>query len=96
MIESAREGTEASALKLELDFYIFALGDKRRAEAVLPDLIELVQSGLRSPGWDFSRIVDRARAEGRQDIEWVQILSEVIADRDDASKLKGWLAWNSK
>lgn len=95
MVEAAREGTEDSALQLELGFYAFALADRRRAQAALPDLIRRVEAGVRSPGWDFSRIVDRARAEGRQDIDWVQLLSDVIAGRADASELDEWPAWQS-
>ncbi|HUB98186.1 MAG TPA: tetratricopeptide repeat protein [Solirubrobacterales bacterium] len=82
-------------LLVELWFYLLALGNEERSKEALPELIRLIGEGARSPGWDLSGILRRARDMERPDIEWLERLADVIADRAGPEVLEGWSKWTS-
>lgn len=68
-----------SALRCELCFYAFAHAPELCPDA-LPQLLAALRAGVRSPGWDLTANVARARAEGHPQAELVAGLAAVIAD----------------
>ncbi len=96
LIEKSMTMAEKDPLGAELWFYVFALDDDepRRMQA-LGELIALIKAGVRSPSWDFSGIVSRAREQGHPDIEWIQRLSEVISEQTSEDVLDDWSRWHS-
>jgi Tfp pilus assembly protein PilF len=96
VIEQALDNAVEDPLRAELYFYIFALGGEAQASKALVELTQLIESGVRSPGWDFSGIVARAREEGHPDSEWLQLLSDVVADRAEPDALSQWPAWRAE
>jgi tetratricopeptide (TPR) repeat protein len=81
------------SLKAELFMYLLAVGPKEGRDHALARLVGLVRDGARSRHWNFSRILARAREEGREDIEWLEKLADVIAERAVIEVLDGWEAW---
>lgn len=68
-----------SALRCELCFYAFAHAPELCPDA-LPQLLAVLSAGVRSPGWDLTANVARARGEGHPQAELVAALARVIAD----------------
>jgi hypothetical protein len=87
--------TAPPPLLLELWFYSYAhrSTDEERREA-LHQVRALVDSGVRSPGWDLARTVARARTDGHPESTWLAKLADVITDREHAAVLAEWPAWN--
>jgi Tfp pilus assembly protein PilF len=96
VVGQALEGAKEDSLRVEALFYILALGGEKEAADALGKLIELIERGARSFGWDFSRIIDRAREAGREDVEWLEVLADVIAERKTPDALDGWPAWERR
>lgn len=94
LIDKALGSAADEALLIELWFYILALGDKEKRRQALVELARLVGAGSRSPGWSFDGVLARARELDRPDIEWLSLLSDVIADRADAEDLDAWDQWS--
>ncbi|MCY1069115.1 hypothetical protein OV090_30525 [Nannocystis sp. RBIL2] len=67
------------ALRCELCFYAFAHAPELCPDA-LPQLLAALRAGVRSPGWDLTANVARARGEGHPQGELVAALARVIAD----------------
>ncbi|HEX5923554.1 MAG TPA: tetratricopeptide repeat protein [Baekduia sp.] len=82
-------------LRLELAFYALAMQWDERHAAALEALVALIGKGVRSPGWDFSPVLNRAREDGHPDIEWLEHLAAVIAGDEDPTVLEGWADWPS-
>jgi Tfp pilus assembly protein PilF len=82
-------------LRVELWFYLLALGPTDREAEALSGLATLIERDVRSPGWDFSRILERAGAEHRQDIDWLVKLADVISSDADPDVLGDWDRWPS-
>jgi tetratricopeptide (TPR) repeat protein len=78
----------------ELWFYLLAAGQSEDRAGALGALRNLVGAGARSPGWDFSGVIERARRENRPDVEWLEKLADVIAERAEPEILQGWGAWS--
>jgi tetratricopeptide (TPR) repeat protein len=67
-------------LRLELHFYVTALGPPERRADALAAVRELLAEGVTSPGWELDGILDRARAEGRNGIAELEgLASEITA-----------------
>jgi Tfp pilus assembly protein PilF len=80
-------------LRAELWFYLFGVGPPDGRRQALQELALLIADGVRSPGWDFSRIVARARAEQHRDQEWLPRLADVISEEAPAHVLDAWEDW---
>src|ERR1041385_2960643 len=81
--------------EIECAFYLFAhCAPSERLDA-LCKARKLVESGTRSPGWDFSRNIERARLDGHPDAEWLGKLASVIHDEAKLEVLNGWPAWQN-
>ena len=80
-------------LRAELWMYRFALGPSDEREQALAELARLVHAGVRSPKWDFSRIVARAVELGHPDADRLRTLADVVSDRVSADALDEWPAW---
>lgn len=82
-----------SGLAAEIWFYAFAHWQKGRRAEALGNLKRTLLDGERSPDWDLSLNVERAREDKHPDIEWIEKLADVINDKADISVLDGWSAW---
>jgi hypothetical protein len=86
-------GIDQDPLRVELWFYLLAVGPIARRHEALAELAALLGAGVRSPGWDFSRLLARAREEEHLDIEWLERLASVISDGADLETLEEWEQW---
>lgn len=91
-IELLRENPD-STVEIECAFYLFAHGSPPERVDALRTARKLLESGTRSPGWDFSRNIERARLDGHPDAEWLGKLASVINDEAKPEVLNGWPAW---
>ena len=84
-------------LQLEIAFYRFAhVAEERKAS--LGELRRLIFAGIRSPRFDLSANVQRARDDGHPEPELLGDLARVIADEAPADILDrhtGWAAGGS-
>lgn len=78
-MECAATHPQPDILALELWFYAYAHLPEQREEA-LRRVVELLERGVRSKGFDLSATVARARRDGHPRAELVAALAEVIAD----------------
>lgn len=80
-------------LTAECWFYVLAhLPSERHTEAIR-QLKHALMEGARSPGWDLSANVARAREDGHPYADWLEKLASVISDGADISILDEWLEW---
>lgn len=87
LLARALEASEPeSALRCELCFYALAHAPELCPDA-LPQLLAALRAGVRSPGWDLTANVARARGEGHPQIELVAALARVIADEAPLAEL---------
>ncbi len=82
-------------LRLEVLYYRFAHGTAAQRQSALHRLKELLVSGARSEGWDFSRNAERAIADGHDDGEWLAVLGGVISGEKPIEALEGWPRWQA-
>jgi tetratricopeptide (TPR) repeat protein len=82
-------------VELECAFYLFAHGSEQERAEGLKNARRLIESGIRSPGWDLSRNVERARQDGHPEGAWLGELAEVINDDAQPQVLNDWPAWRS-
>jgi tetratricopeptide (TPR) repeat protein/Mrp family chromosome partitioning ATPase len=80
--------------RVECWFYAFAhRPSERRGEALTHLKRLIVGEGARSPGWDLSGNVERARSDGHSDAAWLALLADVISEKADPALLDAWPAW---
>ena len=91
----AHANEQHDPLRLEVHFYIVALGPARCHDESLTEIHDLLARGVRSPGWNLERILDRAAAMDRSDLGWLRVLAAVINEKEELGKLDGWDAWPS-
>jgi hypothetical protein len=78
-------------LRLELSFYRLAhLAEVWPAE--LGVLKSLLINGVRSRGWNFSENINRVRQTGQPNVELLQAIADVIADKSSIETLDSGLA----
>ncbi len=78
---------------LEVWFYVFAHFPGEMGKDALSRLKHLLANGERSPGWDLTRNVERARLDGHPDAVWLEKLAAVISDSATIDTLDQWPAW---
>ena len=80
--------------RAECWFYALAhRAPEQRGEA-LAQLKRLIGGeGARSPSWDLSGNVDRARSDGHPDAAWLSLLADVINEKAEPAALNAWPAW---
>ncbi len=83
------------AAEIECAFYLLAHGTKAEYSNALHTARKLLESGSRSPGWDFSRNIERARLDGHPEVDWLRKLASVINDDAKSEVLNGWSAWEN-
>ncbi len=93
-MESLRENP-LPQLELECVFYLFAHGPPQQRIEALRTARRLAESGVRSPGWDLSRNVERARLDGHSEGSWLSKLAAVINGDAQPAVLNDWPAWTS-
>jgi tetratricopeptide (TPR) repeat protein len=71
------------AVKLEAWFYLAVLGEPDGGEAKA-QVERLLAEGVRSPGWELSRILDRVRERDGADIEWAEATAATIVETEPA------------
>lgn len=86
------EDEEEEALMCELHFYAYVHFRERWPKA-LGSLKRLLTRGARSPGWDLTANVQRARDSGHPEAELVAALAEVVADAAPLATLEVFPAW---
>ncbi len=91
-INMVRENPQ-SGDAIECAFYLFAHGLQDDRPVALHNARRLIELGVRSPGWDFSRNIERARLDGHPDAPWLGKLTSVITDESKPGVLNGWPAW---
>jgi len=93
MIRSAFEHADDrhDPLRVELCMYLFALGPRDERDRARSELARLLAASVRSPGWDFSRIVARAINQGHEDGDRLQDLADVISEGADTTIVEGWI-----
>lgn len=82
-------------VRLELFFYLFANGPAGRQAESLTALKRLLTGGSRSPNWNFSLNIERAKREAHPHSEWLEPLAAVITEDADLSTLDAWDAWKN-
>jgi hypothetical protein len=90
---SLAERPEDKDLRTELEFYRYAHGDRELRAAALRSLRELIEGGVRSPGWDLSSNIERAIEEGHPSPAFLRALADVIAAGGDTSTLDAFREW---
>jgi tetratricopeptide (TPR) repeat protein len=79
---------------VEVWLYLYAHSTDSRSEA-LRALKSLLERGARSPGWDFSRNIERATEDGRPDLALVRDLASVVAQEQSMDILNQYSIWRS-
>jgi Tfp pilus assembly protein PilF len=85
--------TKQPQIELECAFYRFAHSPLSHQKAALQNIRKLVEQGVRSPGWDLSRNIDRAIRDGHSEALWLGKLANVVNDDAQPGLLSGWPAW---
>lgn len=93
-IELLRDASFPDA-EIECAFYLFAHGTASEQLDALRTARRLLGAGVRSPNWDFSRNIERARLNGHPEVKWLGKLASVINDEAKPEVLNGWSAWES-
>jgi hypothetical protein len=47
----------------------------------------------RSPDWDLSKNVERARQDRHPEIKWIEIFADIITKDEATKKLDNWQKW---
>ncbi len=84
-----------AAMEAEAWFYAYAHWPRDKRARALKELKRVLTSGVRSPDWDFSLNIVRARQERHPDIEWLQVLADVITKEADIARLEEWEEWRN-
>lgn len=94
LLPRALELADEPRLILECRFYYYAhTGNEEERSANLTRIKSLLGDGVRSPGWDLSLNVSRAKEDGHPEPELLETLARVIADEEDAEALEEFTAW---
>ncbi len=80
-------------VELECAFYLYAHGPAEQRTKALETARRLIESGVRSPGWDMSRNVQRAQEDKHPESQWLEKLAKVIGDEAEVEVLNNWSAW---
>jgi Tfp pilus assembly protein PilF len=81
---------EPDVLRLECWFYRYAHSkDEKVRKESLTRIEELLDTGVRSPGWDLSLNVERAIADGFAHPDFLRELTKVIVEEADLKELDG-------
>jgi tetratricopeptide (TPR) repeat protein len=81
--------------EIECAFYLFAHCTPPERLDALRTVRKLLEAGARSPNWDFSRNIERARLDGHPEVDWLGKLASVINDEAQPEVLDGWPAWEN-
>jgi tetratricopeptide (TPR) repeat protein/cellulose biosynthesis protein BcsQ len=97
MLDRALDAPNAKLdLRVECWFYALAHRTPERRGEALTQLKRLITGeGARSPGWDFSSNIERARSDGHPDTAWLALLADVISEKADPAVLDAWPAWTA-
>ncbi len=94
-LEKAKKIAEKKALILECLYYEYAhTKDAEKRKKSLEEIRKMIEAGDRSPGWDLSMNVERAKKEGHPAPELLETLAKVIAEEVDASELHKFAEYN--
>jgi Tfp pilus assembly protein PilF len=85
--------TPFPAAEIECAFYLLAHGIPPERFDALRTVRKLLEAGVRSSNWDFSRNIERARLDGHPEVSWLGKLASVINDEARPELLNGWPAW---
>ena len=88
-------GNPRPTVEIECAFYLFTHGTPPEGVGALRTARKLLEAGVRSPNWDFSRNIERARLAGHPEVDWLGKLASVINDEAKPDVLNGWSAWEN-
>ncbi|MBI2304917.1 MAG: tetratricopeptide repeat protein [Chloroflexi bacterium] len=87
-------GPDEQALLLECFFYRYAHHrDEDIRNKSLARIKEMIEAGVRSPGWNLQDNVERGVKDGHPYPGLLQTLARVIADEAEAQELEGFDVW---
>ncbi|MEZ4448014.1 MAG: hypothetical protein R3B09_00960 [Nannocystaceae bacterium] len=86
-------GDEPSELDAECWMYLYCAAEARRGPALARLRALVVDHGIRTGAWDFSRVIDAARRRGHPESAWLPRLAEALAGAITTDALEGWAAW---
>ena len=78
--------------QLEINSYLYAHVPDSQAEAGAA-IRRVLIAGARSPHWDFTPNIDRAREAGDPRVDFLVALSGVIAERAPIDSLEPFAEW---
>jgi hypothetical protein len=84
----------SDVVAVEVWLYLYAHSTDSRV-AALRTLKLLLERGARSPGWDFSRNIERAAQDGHPDLALVRDLANVVAQEQSMDMLNQYSIWRS-
>ncbi|MDD4446324.1 MAG: SIR2 family protein [Methanothrix sp.] len=91
------ENEKNNIVQLEIQFYLFShKHDEESRRNSLKKIKNLMNSGTRSPDWDFSDNIKKAVEEGHPCPELLSELSKVISEENDIQSLDRFEAWSKE
>ena len=91
-MESARRPDD-DIVVLECQFYRYAHARAKEHRETLRAIRALLVAGIRSPGWNFSDNIERARSDGHRGVSLLKALDQVISKGGDLSELDAFDEW---
>jgi Tfp pilus assembly protein PilF len=76
-------------------FYAFVHRPSSGRREALERLKRALEAGARSPAWNLSANIAKAREEGHPDVTWLEKLATVISEGADIGILEAWDEWKS-
>lgn len=92
--EHSRNLIGRDELKVELLIYRYAFDEARRKES-LAELKKELKSGKRTPDWDFSATLKRAKENGHSSLDLLTDLIKVANDKEKIGVLEQYPEWLS-
>ena len=78
---------------LECQFYRYAHAPEAERAEALSEIRVLLEKNVRSPDWDFTQNIERARGDGHPNTELLEALAKVISDDADLAALDQFDEW---
>ena len=85
------ETNEASLL--EWQFYRYAHAPEAKRAEALSEIRGPLEKNVRSPGWDLTQNIERAREDGHPNTELLEALAKVISENRDLATLDPFDEW---
>jgi Flp pilus assembly protein TadD len=84
---------ECADSRLACEFFVFAHGTKVDRFPRLLNIASLIRAGVTTVGWNFSKNIERAVADGFSPKTWLRKLGLVVCGQENVSCLLAWSEW---